>query len=197
MPGGPKGWGKGERGEERKGEGEGLGNRGSRAPRQGVLRLESGAGENQPPKLFLKTVQIQLVFMLRARRRHWRLSLENTASWPRFGQGPGSNVHSFPEHRCRSPAGGDQKATCPSHKGVSLQAWGPLTLPPYPGAAAYGSSARCPLCVADRRGSNARLGLAWGGAVDPCSSSNNSSSSPSPRLQRWPHCSLVSCRVPL
>lgn len=50
---------------------EGLRNRGTTAPRQGVLRLESGAGEkNQPPKLFLKTVQIQLVFMLRARRCH-------------------------------------------------------------------------------------------------------------------------------
>lgn len=126
---------------------EDLRNRGSTAPRQGVLRLESRAGEkNQPPKLFLKTVQIQLIFMLRTRRHYWRQGLDNTASWPRFGQWPGSNVHPFPEHRCRSPAGGDQKATCPSHKGVSLQAWGPLTLPPYPGAAAYGSFARCLLC---------------------------------------------------
>lgn len=56
--------------------------------------------------------------MLRARRSHWKLSLGKTASWPRFGQWPGGNVHSF-------PAAGDQKATCPSHKGVSLQAWGP------------------------------------------------------------------------
>lgn len=50
-------------------------------PRQGALRLEGGARErNQPPKPFWKIMQSQLVIMLRARRSHWRLSLDKTAS---------------------------------------------------------------------------------------------------------------------